>query len=71
MRLEEAIEQAGFSIRRLARCSGVARFTIHRVLNGDRPNYETCVRLARVLGVEPLAVVEFRPAVERLETVTG
>jgi DNA-binding XRE family transcriptional regulator len=54
------------TVRELARAAGVARSTVHLIEAGRTTPRQWVVRqLAVTLGVDPLAVTEFRLAIEK------
>lgn len=64
--LREARLQALLSIRQLARKAGLSATTIYLLETHQRaPQLLTVYKLSRALGVDPLAIDEFRAAYER------
>jgi transcriptional regulator with XRE-family HTH domain len=59
--LREARLQNLLSIRQLARSAGISPTTIYLLESGQRaPQLLTVYKLSRALGVEPMAIEEFR-----------
>lgn len=68
-KLAKRREEAGYTVRALADEAGVSPTTVSGIETGriKNPQYASVVKLARVLGVEPYEVEEFRPVVEAVE----
>lgn len=68
-KLAKRRENAGYTVRALADEAGVSPTTISGIETGriKSPQYASVVKLARVLGVEPQEVEEFRPVVQAVE----
>jgi transcriptional regulator with XRE-family HTH domain len=65
--LREARLQALLSIRQLARRAGIAPTTIYLLETPQRtPQLLTVHKLSQALGIDPLAIDEFRAAYERV-----
>lgn len=60
-KVEAAREQKGISRSALAEAAGIPYATLHRKLNGQSPFTVPDIDvIARVLGVNPASLVEFR-----------
>ena len=52
--LAEQLEERGWSVRELARRSGVSHTTINKIVNGvTNPTADICIGVARALGEDP------------------
>lgn len=63
--LRRCLEQREMTVVELAKRSGIARNSLHRLLNGwAEPHYSTIRKVAKGLGVQPFDLFELTPVEE-------
>ncbi len=70
MKLKEARERSGLSVRQVVAATGVGQPNLWRIETGRvRPSIETVVKISGGLDLDAWQIDEFRPVVERAEAV--
>lgn len=58
LRIKEVCEQKGISVAELGRMMGVARSSIHTIINNGNPTIETLDKIAKTLDVDITTLFE-------------
>lgn len=70
MKLKEAREHSGLTVRQVVAATGVGLPNLWRIETGRvKPSIETVVKISGGLGLDAWDIDEFRPVVERAEAI--